>query len=720
MLSLHAGGDGTVIKLGEVVMILDLHRQGLSVSAIALQLGIDRKTVRKYLARGLEVPVYGPRQPRPRRIDPFVPYLRERVEAWPGLTGRRLFRELKERGYRGGYTAVTDALRDLRPPAAPPFEVRFETPPGDQAQVDFAQFQVAFADEPGVTRIVWLFSLVLGYSRLLWARFVLHQDLQTVLRCHLAAFAALDGVPRQILYDRMKTAVSGEDAEGHIVYNRALVDFARHHGYHPKACRPYRAKTKGKVERPYRYIREDFFLARSFQNLDDLNAQLRHWLDTVANPRVHATTGRVVAEAFAEEQPQLQPLPLVPFRSVLRLERRVSHEGMVSVGGNYYSVPDTTRRRVLEVHALADEIQIYEAGQLVARHPVLEGRNQRRVAPGHRKAPALATRRHAVRPTDRDRPRRRGRCPALARLLRGRRPSARRYGAAVMTARADPNGSVLDRIKQTLVGLRMPRALEMIDATVRQLEQGELSPLEAIEGLLAEEFSIRENRRVKTALVMARLSTIKTLAGFDFTFQPSLDRNRVLALAQLDFVDRHEVVHLLGPPGTGKSHLAIALGVEAVKAGRSVYFVTLADLVAALAQAEREGRLRDKIRFFCRAALLIVDEIGYLPVVPDGGSLFFQLVNARYERGAMILTSNRGFAEWGEIFGDPVVATALLDRLLHHAVVIQIEGSSYRLRQHAELVPEHIRSKALITPPLPAPRRRGRPPKPKDPAPASA
>jgi DNA replication protein DnaC len=181
------------------------------------------------------------------------------------------------------------------------------------------------------------------------------------------------------------------------------------------------------------------------------------------------------------------------------------------------------------------------------------------------------------------------------------------------------------------------------------------------------------------------------------------------------------VVHLLGPPGTGKTHLAIALGVEAVKAGRSVYFVTLADLVAALAQAEREGRLRDKIRFFCRAALLIVDEIGYLPFGPDGGSLFFQLVNARYEKGAMILTSNRGFAEWGEIFGDPVVATALLDRLLHHAVVIQIEGSSYRLRQHAELVPEHIRAKALIAPPLPGPpqRRRGRPPKPRDPAPAS-
>jgi DNA replication protein DnaC len=282
-----------------------------------------------------------------------------------------------------------------------------------------------------------------------------------------------------------------------------------------------------------------------------------------------------------------------------------------------------------------------------------------------------------------------------------------------MGAHAEVVPSLVERIKRTLVGLRMPRALEIVDATVRRIERGEVTPLEAIDALLAEELTLRENRRVRTALVMARLSTIKTLAGFDFAFQPSLDRNRIMALAELTFIERCEVVHFLGPPGTGKSHLSVALGVEAVKAGRSVYFLTLADLVGALAKAEREGTLREKIRFFCRPALLIVDEIGYLPVVPGGANLFFQLVNARYERGAMILTSNRGFAEWGEVFGDPVVATALLDRLLHHAVVVQIEGSSYRLRQHADLVPEHIRSKALIQPPpvTPPPRRRGRPPK---------
>ncbi|MFL5157511.1 MAG: IS21-like element helper ATPase IstB [Microvirga sp.] len=276
--------------------------------------------------------------------------------------------------------------------------------------------------------------------------------------------------------------------------------------------------------------------------------------------------------------------------------------------------------------------------------------------------------------------------------------------------------STLDRIRRNLVGLKMARALEVLDQTVRQIERGEMTALDAIDTLLTEELTLRQNRRVKMALMTARITAVKTLAGFEFAFQPSLDRNRILTLAQLDFIDRHEAVHLLGPPGTGKSHLAVALGVEAIKAGRSVYFSTLADLIASLAKAEREGTLRERIRFLSAFALLIVDEIGYLPVVPGGGNLFFQLVNARYEKGALILTSNRGFAEWGEVFGHPVVATALLDRLLHHAVVIQIEGSSYRLRQHADLVPEHVRSKALITPP-PAPKRRGRPPLQKEPDP---
>lgn len=268
----------------------------------------------------------------------------------------------------------------------------------------------------------------------------------------------------------------------------------------------------------------------------------------------------------------------------------------------------------------------------------------------------------------------------------------------------------LDRIRGALVGLKMPRALEALDHTMQKLEQGKISGIEALDALLSEEYATRETRRIDVALKTAKLMPIKTLEGFDFSFQPSLDRERIAALAQLDFIRRAEVVHFLGPPGTGKSHLATALGVAAVKAGKQVYRATLAELIEALVKAEREGRLADKIRFYARPSLLIVDEIGYLPITQGGANLFFQLVNARYEKGAMILTSNRGFAEWGDVFGDAVVATALLDRLLHHAVVVQIEGASYRLRGHTDLIPEHTRTNAPISPP-PPPKRRGRPPK---------
>ncbi len=372
-------------------MILDLHRQGAGISAIARRMGLDRKTVRKVIASGLEPPAYGPRPRKVPQLQPFERYLRDRLGAVPELTGRRLHRELVAVGYTGGYTAVTDLLRQIRPAAAPGFEVRFETPPGRQAQVDFAQFRAVFTDEPGVERVVWLFSLVLGHSRMLWGRFVPHQDMQTVLRCHAAAFEALGGAPAEILYDRMKTVFNREEPEvGHIVYNRTLIEFARHYGYLPKACKAYRAKTKGKVERPFRYVREDFFLGGSFRSFDDLNGQFRQWLDQVANARTHATTRRVVSEHFAEQRPSLRPLPAGPFQAVLRLERRITKDGMVSVDGNLYSVPNTTRRRPVEVHSTANEVRILEQGEVIAVHPVMDGRGQRRIIAGHRTTPAPA------------------------------------------------------------------------------------------------------------------------------------------------------------------------------------------------------------------------------------------------------------------------------------------------------------------------------------------
>jgi DNA replication protein DnaC len=261
--------------------------------------------------------------------------------------------------------------------------------------------------------------------------------------------------------------------------------------------------------------------------------------------------------------------------------------------------------------------------------------------------------------------------------------------------------TTLQRVKQHLVDLKMASALEVLDGIVGRLERNEISSLEALESLLAEENTLRESRRIRAQLMTSRLTNIKTLGSFDFSFQPTLDRNRIQTLAELGFIERHQTVHLLGPPGVGKSHLAIALGVEAVKAKKSAYFTTLA-------KAEREGSLASRLRYVNRVALLIVDEVGYLPIDKGGANLFFQLVNARYEKGATILTSNRGFKDWGEIFGDNVVAAALLDRLLHHAIVIEIAGNSYRLREHADLIPDALKGSAVQQAEKPR-RKPGRP-----------
>ena len=353
-----------MVRLGELVVILDLHRQGLSVSAISRQTGLDRKTgppLRRAGpgAAGLSAAAISRQQDRAVRG----------VSA-PELTASRLHRELRDLGYGGGYTMVKVFLRGIRPGASAGFEVRFETPPGRQAQVDFAHFRTVFTDEPGVERVVWLFSLVLGHSRMLWGRFVPQQDMQTVLRCHAAAFEALGGAPAEILYDRMKTVVDREAPQdgpepGHIVYNRTLVEFARHYGYLPKACKAYRAKTKGKVERPFRYIREDFFLGRSFRNRDDLNGEFRQWLDQVANARVHATTHRVVSEHFAEERPSLQPLPAGPFQAVLRLERRITRPEVTKV-------PPGTHKQTNQ-ERLGSETQAGRAFRSILRHGCLAG-----------------------------------------------------------------------------------------------------------------------------------------------------------------------------------------------------------------------------------------------------------------------------------------------------------------------------------------------------------
>ncbi len=244
-----------------------------------------------------------------------------------------------------------------------------------------------------------------------------------------------------------------------------------------------------------------------------------------------------------------------------------------------------------------------------------------------------------------------------------------------------------DRLRGMLADLKMPGSLEALDPILQGIDGGALTAAEAIESLLGAQIQLRNNRRLQAAMRSSRLPAVKTLAGFDFSFQPSIRREQLDSLADLGFVERKENVIFLGPPGVGKTHLAISLAIAAAEHGRRVYYGTLADLITSLEEAQAAGRLQQRLKVLTHPALLVVDEIGYLPVSRTGAMHFFQLMTRRYETASTVLTSNKGFEDWGEIFGDEVMAAALIDRLLHHCHVVSIRGNSYRMRHHTDLFP---------------------------------
>jgi transposase len=355
---------------------------GLSRRTIAQQLGLSRRTVARAIAQIVqqrspraEHPgaehrnLPRPTRRRPSSLDAHEPFLKELLERYPNITAQRVHEELRARGFAGKYTIVRDRVRRLRPRPKRQLVQRFETGPGAQAQMDYATYDIDFT-ETGKRR-VHLFSYVLGYSRRQYVRFVESQDMETTLREHVRAFEHLGGAAAVCLYDNMKVVVTQHD-EGGPVYNTRFLAFATHYGFRPWACRPRRAQTKGKVERPFQFVESSLLNGRSFRSLEHLNKVAAWWLEHVADVRVHRETKCRPLDRHAEERVHLVPLPERPYDTAEVVYRTVNAEGCVAYRQNFYSVPWQHISRALPVRITEQELIVYgEDLQEVARHVLL-------------------------------------------------------------------------------------------------------------------------------------------------------------------------------------------------------------------------------------------------------------------------------------------------------------------------------------------------------------
>ncbi len=316
--------------IGRETRVLLRHylEQGLSKAAVARRCGVSERTVYRWIAAGQldreldDGPVrYGPRRPRPSRLDPYKEIIETRLEAYPDLSAVRLFEEIRKAGYEGGYDQVKRHVREVRPQPLPEPVRRFETPPGHQGQVDFAEFKTPWGKRHALV-------VVLGYSRLMWVRYYERQTMAVVMEGLESAFRYFGGVPSELLFDQMRAVIVEDNREvgGRLMENTEFLRFAHHWGFRIRACRPYRAQTKGKVERPVSYIRRSFFYGRDFASDDDLNARVLGWLDRVANVRVHGTLKERPVDRFEAERPHLKPLARWPYRPVTPLRPEPSKE----------------------------------------------------------------------------------------------------------------------------------------------------------------------------------------------------------------------------------------------------------------------------------------------------------------------------------------------------------------------------------------------------------
>ena len=368
-----------MLKVGQVKEIYEMKGAGRSIRGIAEDLGVARNTVRRYL-KSPEAMRPRQRARRTSKLDSYTEYVDRRLD--DGLENCVvLHRELQALGYDGGYSILKSYVSPRRRRRQPEATMRFETAPGEQAQVDWGS--LAYLDEDGKKRRIWVFVMTLGWSRACYVELVRRADTAAFIQCHVNAFEYLGGVPRRCLYDNAKVVTLGRDEGKQPIWNQRMLDFAMRVGFETRLCQPYRAQTKGKVESGVKYVKGNMWPSIRFTDDADVNRQGLEWCDSVANRRIHGTTHRVPWEMLAEERAHLGRLPgrasLAPY---LREDRKVARDGFVSWEGSRYGVHWKWVGRIVQVGQRQGTVEIWVGDERIAVHPRAQRPGQRLILPG--------------------------------------------------------------------------------------------------------------------------------------------------------------------------------------------------------------------------------------------------------------------------------------------------------------------------------------------------
>jgi transposase len=352
----------------EFHMLRDLFNENLSISEIARQTGHDRKTIRKYI-NSETPPLRKERHKKPGKLDPFRDYITRRLDEHP-FSALRLYREIQDQGFTGKYGIVKNFIREIRPKMDVPAIYRYETKPGVQAQVDWAECGKIEID--GKIRKLYCFTMILGFSRMRFAEFTLQTDVFTLIQCHKNAFDYFGGYPQEILYDNMKQIVlDRKQVSSESKWNQKFEDFFKHYGFIPRLCRPYRPQTKGKIESTVKFVKRDFFMGGNFTSFSDINQKLQQWLLRV-NSSIQGTTHEIPAEKLKHEN--LNRLgEVIPYQITKEESRKISPDSHLSYLGNKYSVPYKFAGRTARLQICDTYFSVFVGNEQICRHEIIPG-----------------------------------------------------------------------------------------------------------------------------------------------------------------------------------------------------------------------------------------------------------------------------------------------------------------------------------------------------------